>query len=194
MSEIAGKIDEVIKLGLADFLKAQGFKKSGRNWHKSDGDNWLMVNVQASSGNSGGAGKFAINLGIYFAAVAAMAGQIPPDGKPKEGSATISNRLGVLVHGKDHWWDIGANSDLNAIAADVVQGMQRVGLPWLDTHRQLAHLSAALKGQPSLSSVSAAWISGDKEDAIGRLKAAISSRPAAAARYTAWATRNGVAL
>jgi hypothetical protein len=39
MSEIYKKIDEVIKLGLASFMKSEGFKKSARNWHKQVGDN-----------------------------------------------------------------------------------------------------------------------------------------------------------
>lgn len=194
MSDIAGKIDEVIKLGLADLLKRQGFKMSGRTWHKPDGDNWLIVNVQASSGNFGGAGKFTINLGVYFAAVEALAGDIPLAGKPKEYQATISDRVGVLAYGKDDWWVIDTSSDLGGIATDVVEKMRSLGLPWLEAHREISHLSAALNGRPALSSVCAAWLAGDKDEAINRLKAAISSRPAVTAKFSAWAAQNGVAL
>ncbi|MBX5038957.1 DUF4304 domain-containing protein [Rhizobium lentis] len=38
-------------------LRAHGFKKSGRNRHKTDGENWLIVNVQASRSNFGDRGQ-----------------------------------------------------------------------------------------------------------------------------------------
>lgn len=141
MSDIAGKIDEVIKLGLAALLKGQGFKKTGRTWHKADGDNWLIVNVQASTNNFGSAGQFTINLGVYCAAAAALADDLPFAGKPKEYHATIRKRLGTLAHGRDYWWAIDTSSNLAAIATDVVEKMQSLGLPWLDAHREISQLS-----------------------------------------------------
>ncbi|MEN3111998.1 DUF4304 domain-containing protein [Uliginosibacterium paludis] len=194
MSDIAQSIDEVIKLGLADLLKTSGFKKSARNWHKADGENWLIVNVQASSSNLGGEGKFAINLGVYSASVAALAGQQTLEGKPKEYDSTIRERLGFLAYGFDHWWVIDPTSDLGSVSKDVVEKMQSVGLPWLELHRDISQLAAALKDNPSLLSVSAAWLAGNKEEATQRLQAAIASRPAAKGRFSAWAVKNGVAL
>ncbi|RUM16864.1 DUF4304 domain-containing protein [Rhizobium phaseoli] len=129
MGEAARGIDEVIKLGLADLLKAHGFKRSGRNWHRADGENWLIVNVQASSSNFGENGKFVINLGVYVAAVAALAGEAPIDGKPKEYDSTIRERLGSLAYGEDHWWAIESGSNLDLISADLVEKMLSVGLP-----------------------------------------------------------------
>ncbi len=194
MSDIAQSIDEVIKLGLSDLLKKHGFKKSGRNWHKADGENWLIVNAQMSRSNLGGEGKFTINLGVYSASVAALAGQKALEGKPKEYDSTIRERLGVLAYGKDHWWAIDPRSNLGSVSADVVEKMQSVGLPWLDTHRHISHLSDSLKDSPSLLSVCAAWLAGNKEEAIQRLQAAIESRPAAKEHFNAWATKNEVAL
>jgi hypothetical protein len=194
MSDIAQSIDEVLQLGLSDLLKSHGFKKSGRNWHRADGENWLIVNVQASSSNLGGEGKFAINLGVYFAAVAALAGQKALVGKPKEYDSTLRERLGVLAYGSDHWWAIEPGSNLSSISTDVVEKMQSVGLPWLDSHRDISRISAALKDSPSLLSVCSAWLAGSKEEAIRRLQAAVASRPAAKAHFSTWATKNGVVL
>lgn len=101
MSEIARSIDEVIRLGLADWMKAHSFKKNGRNWHKNQGGNWLIVNVQASQWNMGNEGKFTINPGVYATAIAALAGKKPLEGKPKEYESTVRERLGVLAYGED---------------------------------------------------------------------------------------------
>ncbi|ANH36439.1 DUF4304 domain-containing protein [Ralstonia pseudosolanacearum] len=194
MSQIAQSIDEVIRLGLADWMKAHGFKKSGRTWHKSQGDNWLIVNVQASQGNMGNEGKFAINLGVYATAIAALAGQKPLEGKPKEYESTVRKRLGVLAHGEDRWWSVTPDSDLNAISADVMEKMQLFGLPWLNAHTENWQISAALKDTPSLLSVCSAWVTGSREEAANRLKSAIAARPAAKSHFSAWALKNGVEL
>ncbi|ANM11344.1 MULTISPECIES: DUF4304 domain-containing protein [unclassified Rhizobium] len=194
MGEIARSIDQVIKLGFADLLKVRGFKKTGRNWHRADGENWLIVNVQASSSNSGKNGKFVVNLGVYVAAVAALAGKVEMHGKPKEYESTIRERLGSLAYGEDHWWAIESGSNLDLISADLVEKMLSVGFPWLETHRDISHLAAALRNSPSLLSVSAAWLAGDKDEASRRLRGAIERRPAARERFSAWAINNGVAL
>ncbi|WP_273430722.1 DUF4304 domain-containing protein [Chitinibacter tainanensis] len=75
MRKIADLIDGVIKLGIADFLKRHGFKKSGRTWHLMQGENWLIINLQASTSNVGCQGKFTINVGVYVPAIAALDGQ-----------------------------------------------------------------------------------------------------------------------
>ena len=194
MSEIAQSIDKVIKLGLADLLKEYGFKKSGRNWHKAQGENWLIVNVQASRGNIGSEGQFTINLGVYATSVAALAGQKPLGGKPREYDSTLRERLGVIVDGKDHWWRIDGGTNLPSIADDVVEKMKLFGLPWLSAHSEVAQISETLKDSPSLLSVCAAWLAGSKDEAIQRLHSAIASRPAAKSHFRAWASRNGVQL
>ncbi|SCB58783.1 protein of unknown function [Rhizobium aethiopicum] len=194
MSDIAHSIDEVIKLGFADLLRAHGFRKSGRTWHKADGENWLIANVQASSSNFGDRGRFTINLGAYMTSVAVLSGQHAIDGKPKEYDSTVRERLGNLAYGQDHWWIIEPGANLSAISADLVEKMQSVGLPWLDAHRDLSNVAAALRDSPSLQSFSAAWLAGDKAEATRRLEAAIASRPAAKERFTAWAVKNGIAL
>jgi len=192
MSQIAQSIDEVIRLGLADWMKANGFKKAGRNWHRNQHDNWLVVSVQASRGNMGEEGMFAINLGVYSTAVAALAGLKPLAGKPKEYESTVRVRLGVLAYGNDHWWDITPSSDLNAISADVVEKMQLFGLPWLNAHTENWQISASLKDTPSLLSICSAWVTGNRDEAASRLKAAIAARPAARNHFAAWAVKHGI--
>lgn len=194
MSEIAQKIDEVIKIGLVDLLKLHGFKKSGRNWHRAESDNWLIVNVQASTSNVAAGGKFTINLGVYVTAVELLAGQATTVRKPTESQATVRERLGVLAHGSDSWWTIEPSSDLNAIAADLGDKMLSLGLPWLDAHLDISRVAAALENTPSLRAVSAAFLAGDRDGAVKRLRKATENRPAAQKHFAAWAAQNGVTI
>jgi len=66
VSDISKLIDEVVKLGLAPLLKERGFRKSSRDFQRRVDENWQIVNVQASQGNVGTAGKFTLNLGVYL--------------------------------------------------------------------------------------------------------------------------------
>ena len=194
MSETAKRIDNVIKLSFADLMKRHGFKKSGRTWHKHQDDDWLIVNVQASSGNTGNQGKFTINLGVYSFKVARAAGQREIKGKPKEYDSTIRERLGVLAYGRDHWWVVDPHSELDDISSDLVKIMEEFGLPWLDSHVDVSNIAEALKRQPSIESAAAALLSGNKAAAVERLQNAIRSRPAAAKRLQSWASKVGLEL
>lgn len=191
---IASRIDEVIKLGFADFLKTNGFRRSGRNWHRLDGESWLIVNLQASKWNSGETGQFTVNLGIYVAAVASLSGEAAIIGKPRELQATIRERLGSLAYGRDQWWVIETSSNLSSISADLVEKMRSIGVPWLETHREMSHLVVALRDTPSLVSASAALLVGDRAEATRLLRKAIEDRPAAKQHFTTWAIKNGIAL
>jgi hypothetical protein len=90
-------------MGLAPLVKKEGFSKSGRNFHRQSGNNWLVVNVQASQGNIGTHGKFTINLGVYLPEVSLLVSD-PLRGKPKEYDCTVRKRIGCLMPGaRDHW-------------------------------------------------------------------------------------------
>lgn len=194
MSEIAQRIDAVIKIGLVDLLKLHGFKKAGRNWHRAEGNNWLMVNVQASAANVAAGGKFTINLGVYITAVELLAGQATTVGKPTESQATVRERLAVLADGSDSWWTIDQSSDLNRVAADLGEKMLSLGLPWLNAHLDISRVAASLENTPSLRAVSAAFLAGDRDGAIKRLREAANNRPAAQEHFARWAAHNGVAI
>lgn len=192
MSIISEKLDELIRLGLSDFMKAKGFKKTARSWHKKIGRDWFIVSIQSSSANLGSEGAFTINLGVYSAEVSLLAGQVPVTGKPKAYEATVRERVGSLAYGSDYWWKMDSRSGLGCLAQDVVSKMQRYGIPWLESHRSISVIAGSLEKQPSLESFAAALLAGGEAQAIARMKKAIASRPRAKAGYIAWADRVGL--
>jgi len=192
LSEVATQIDEIVGLALAGLLKKNGFRKSGRTWHKSVSDDWQIVNVQASAANSSEQGKFVVNLGVYCAQVADLAGQKRPEKFPKEFETTVRERLGSLAYKYDHWWTVEPSSNLNEIASDVESKMQALGLHWLDAHLDVAKIAAHLQESPSLHALSAAWLAWGKREAVRQYEAAIAARPAAKNHYVAWAVKSGL--
>ncbi|MBA4501102.1 DUF4304 domain-containing protein [Marinobacterium marinum] len=191
MSEIGKKIDKVIKEGLSKIMKENGFKKSGRTFLKKVEDGWHIVNVQSSSGNLGVDGKFSVNLGIISNVISEKSGlKIPL--KPKEYDSTVRERLGILVHGNDYWWDISDDTDILNLANEISENMSRYGFPWLQNYSSIKNISDKLKQQPSLQSISAALLAGNESEAKARYDKILLDRPAAKSMFKSWARNSGL--
>jgi Domain of unknown function (DUF4304) len=65
-SEIGRKIDLIASGELGARLKAHGYRKKGRTFHRRTDESVCIVNVQARQSNVGFTGTFTINLGVYF--------------------------------------------------------------------------------------------------------------------------------
>jgi Domain of unknown function (DUF4304) len=195
MSEIAKQIDRVVQADLAARLKVAGFRKSGRTFFRAQPDHTRVVNVQASLWNQGGEGSFAINLGIYFPAIADLSGGPVATGKyPKEYECTVRERLGALVYGgRDHWWPIAPGADLARLATSVGTAWSVFGRPWLD---QMSTLRGAydLVCSQKLYFLAAnfALALGEREAAEQLLRQALTRAPRARARFEDWGHRHGL--
>jgi len=64
MSEVAKRIDAVLKARLTPTLRDLGFKKKARTFRRRTAEATQVVNVQASSSNFGEHGRFTINFGV----------------------------------------------------------------------------------------------------------------------------------
>jgi hypothetical protein len=131
---LAQAIDGVIREGLAQPLKADGYRKSGRNFHLSSGGVIRVVNAQGSQGNAGGTGRFYVNLGVYIDRIAHLLGKSLGNSKlPKEYQCTIRLRLEELMPpGNNDTWDIGPGGDLRKPAQNLQQAWLEYGKPWMD--------------------------------------------------------------
>src|SRR5690606_33030026 len=128
MSIVAKRIDEIVKLRLAPLLKASGFTKSGREFHRQRDGNWHVVNVQASMGNVGDTGKFTINLGVFHPAISLLAGKPLQTSKPKEYECTVRERIGGLMPGEtDYWWEVSPQIPAHHVAEDVASAVEQLG-------------------------------------------------------------------
>ena len=219
MSEIGRVIDRVAADALAAPLKAAGYRKDGRTWRRRVGDSVQVVQVQASQSTVGADGRFLLNAGVYFPALAARIGLFSPTDAPLEMDCHVRTR--PMPPGRD-WWkvraagvarpDQEAGRILGAVFAwldrradrraartnaratqDLTQALERYALPWLD---RLVHLPSArdeLARRGPLWWAAAASLELGEPAAAARLFAqAVAAAPAKAENLRRWGRRNGL--
>jgi predicted Zn-dependent protease len=129
-------------------LKERGFKKKGRTFRRYSPGAVQVVNIQGSRTNSGDSGRFTMNLGVYFPSVARLAGTETES--PLEYECTLRARIGRLMPTSyDHWWELDAAADIDALAADVADAYRRFGEDWLQAHsdvKRAAHSDESWAG------------------------------------------------
>ena len=62
--EPRAQFEQLVKVGLAPVLEAQGFSRRNETFHKRVGRNWTSVNLQKSTETTAEQVIFYVNLGI----------------------------------------------------------------------------------------------------------------------------------
>jgi hypothetical protein len=179
MSHISDLIDIVIKSGLAQELKQNGFRKQGRTFRKSLSEAILITNIQGSKWNRGQAGNFTMNLGVYFPVVAELVWLPLPQApdRPLEYDCLVRTRIGQLLptH-EDYWWAIDPSIDLHALGSDVTEKWSTYGKPWLERHARMKQARDFLVGQDmQWQAAIFSFVLGEAELAAGQLRKAAES-------------------
>ena len=133
MSEIAKRIDAIVSARLAPMLKQAGFKKQARNFRREHDNHTDVINVQADRYNDANHGRFTVNLGAYYPAIADISEALPVRGLPKEYNCTVRQRIGSLMEVRaDFWWEIDRRSSDADTADNLAKTVATYGIPWLD--------------------------------------------------------------
>ncbi len=196
-SEVAKRIDEVIRLGLTPALEADGYLKKSRTFHRVSDDCVRVVNVQASDWNDPRIGRFTLNLGVFFPQVDRIHPQLLRSGLPNEAQCTVRMRIGELMPGRrDTWWDIEAGADPAPIAEKIGQVWLRFGRPWIERVADLREARAlAIKLGWPLHVIAMSLVLGERADAERRMAALLRAHdgdPARHAELAAWARAAGL--
>src|SRR5262245_6926148 len=147
MSEIGKRIDHVIRAGLAPVLRAAGFTRRGRTFHRRGEHCVSVTNVQASRYNFGWSGQLTLNLGVYFPEAARIAHGAAAE-YPTEPECQVRERIGVLMAGgNDHWWGISARTDLDRLAAQVARAWAGCAPAWFAAHEDPRRAADLLRDQ-----------------------------------------------
>jgi hypothetical protein len=192
VSDIGKAIDRLIGLELAPYLKSMGFKKKARDFYRVDAESIAVINVQASQGNAGEKGRFTINVGRYFPAIAKVQDKTLSGSHPKEYECTVRERLGALMDGNDKWWVVDTATDNAEIASELRYVVERFAMPWLQRIATLSGLRQNPARSQPLTEASLAFLFGDRESAIRLAREFRKDRPMAASAVEVWAQRNGL--
>jgi hypothetical protein len=141
-------IDSVIQNHVKPFLKAEGFRKSARSFHRAKGEVIQVVNFQASMWNTPEGARFTINLNIVLPAFHEKWTGKPVPKNPSSAAAVCAYRIGLLMpEGKDHWWEVTPDSDTVSISREVADAIKEIGLPFLDKASELEYLLIKLQAE-----------------------------------------------
>ena len=119
---------------IAPALRQRGFKGSGTTYLLPDDTHWLQLGFQSSRWNDHEVVRFTVNLSaadkVDWEQLAAARAY---PSRPRPGvlypPEMPTRRLGTLAYGQDHWWQIPEKTD--EVAAEVLEAIDRAGLPWL---------------------------------------------------------------
>ena len=169
MSKIARIIDAVLADALAAPLKAAGYRRTGRNWRRFSSASVRVVNAQASTWNSGDEGRFTLNLGLYFRALAPLVGWGRTAERPTEADCQVRMRIGFLLptH-QDHWWAVTSRTDQAVLAAEIRAAWQDHGSPWFEQYDDLDAARPLVAEQYAYGSAAVSLALGDRADAERR--------------------------
>jgi hypothetical protein len=192
MSEIAKLIDGMVKQGLAPVLRRDGYRKFGHTFARELPETTQIVNVQSDRWNAGSEGRFTLNVGVYFPAVAVLQGGVAPSGYPKEYDATIRTRIGALLPaGIDRWWSLSSEGDVAPVAEEMTHVYEEWARPWLAKMTNLREV--AKEPLRPLTAISIALALNDRERATSVLAEAVPTlNQHSEPTFRAFAARHGL--
>jgi hypothetical protein len=178
VNDVAKKIKVIVDLGLRPSLRQAGFRKGGTHFSKIDQEALEIINVQSSQWNNASSGRFTLNVGVHFAAVARMLlGTDPMPAIPKEYYCLIRRRVGMLLpRENDHWWVVTTDTDAESLAAELSSAWRDYISPWLEKFKTIAGAARELEkdnGMYSWTAAAARLVLGEREKAIRLVETAI---------------------
>lgn len=194
MSEIAKRIDAIIKEGLAPLLKKEGFKKKARNFYREHENRIELINIQASKWNEGKEGQFTVNVGVYYPEIAKVTDALPVNGMPKEYDCTIRERIGLLSQeNKDTWWEINSSSNDAEVSENVANQVKELCLPWLENMSNLDEVKSYIaKNNRAFVAAGIALFQGNRVEASAYIEQALKQQPLAKSKINSWGKKHGL--
>jgi len=194
MSNIANKIDAIIKESLAPLLKNNGFKKKARSFYREFDNRIELINVQASKWNQGSEGQFTVNVGVYYPEVSEITDALPVKGMPKEYDCTVRERIGLLTPGKkDKWWKIDSSSNDSTVSENVAKLVDELCFPWLEKMSDLDTVKSHLaKNNRAFVAAGIALFLGKNEEAFAFIEQALQQQPLAKSKIITWGKKHGL--
>jgi Domain of unknown function (DUF4304) len=180
--------DELVDGGVWPVLRVHGFLRSRYTFHRKVGANWQVVNLQKSTRSSASLVRFTANVGVALDRLRTGGYDWAPGRRPAEFRCHLRVRVGQLLSERDSWWELSADSNVDALAETVCLVLQLYAFPWLDARSTdgglvaIAHDPEALREMPGRDGLR--WLS-KLMGQLGELDAQRTVEAEAARRHAA---------
>ena len=135
---------------IAPWLEDRGFRRRDATFRREQAGAWQIVNLQRRRASTASTVRLTVNLGVALPTLEegepAWAGR----GWPLEHECHFRERLAFLVRGEDHWWRVRALVPARRTAADILGGLEKHGLPWLELYADPPRLLRDATADPGL--------------------------------------------
>lgn len=192
---------------LGEPLRAQGFRRKGLVFWRGDDEHVEVFELQPRT--IGNQGSFCVNLGVGFRALGRVKGlgtlwaagrgifatPWPRDWPRALPTRTLTERLGMLLTGRDSWWSVTGRVDVQALADEVLRGWERAGVKWMKARATVKKARRLAKKRPLLLAV-LSLAEGERSQAERLLLEALSEAPTpmSAREIRSLALKNGLTL
>ena len=173
-------LDKVWKQGVAKSMAAAGYRYSARTLCREEDGVHYLIELQGNKWNEGCRGRFCINLGVGYGEIDRRLELLPclsylKNLKPCIGSTPHHERLGHLWKNTDHWWELGPETDIEALIEELHRLLLDLGLPWLKSRNSPATLVEENAVQSPIL-VAARHLLGPPEELAAALEALIARK------------------
>lgn len=114
----------------AQMLVPLGFKKRRLSFRRPVTSNVAVVEFQRSNANGCGRLRFTVNVAVLSAAVTAVNGGNVDKMGASEGQ--LRERIGNLMGKGDLWWEVGPDTNAEALSTEVASALRDYAVPYLD--------------------------------------------------------------
>jgi hypothetical protein len=161
--DLKSEFDSIIRDTIAPFFKTLGFKKQGQNFARVTNDLFQCFNIQRSQWNSYESSvSFTFNFGFYNSEIRRIAWNKEDNlSFPKTTDCFLYSRVGPFSHGRDHWYELNADSDNDQVALAIKNDLGNHVKRILETSKSLQELAQFVKENDK-----SAWIFPPYDDVV----------------------------
>src|SRR2546422_4950306 len=134
----ADSLQRILSSQISPFLRAKGFRRKGRTFHKWVGNNCQVVNFQGSVSSDRLHHRFTINVSVFYSELyRSWTGTDSIPEFPTEPECQWRQRIGnLLPEHRDKWWEIALDDTTDVLGAELVDALETYALPVLDARVQ----------------------------------------------------------
>ena len=117
---------------IAPALAAEGFERDDETFRRPVERNWEVIGLEHNQVCASDHVKLSAQLAVGIHRLRRMGHGWAEGSRPAGSECHFAVGLGQLLTGRDVWWDLRPDTDLDMLGETLTEAIRRYGLPWLE--------------------------------------------------------------
>ena len=117
---------------IAPALAAEGFERADETFHRPVERNWEVIGLEHSQVCDSDRVKLSAQLAVGIDRLRGRGHDWAEGSRPAGGECHFGIGLGQLLTGRNVWWDLRPDTDVDMLGETLIEAIRRYGLPWLE--------------------------------------------------------------